>query len=317
MKPVYLLLIMAISSCSTMKKAALRGASPLFVDGTELLTRERNWDFFRDSSPGNLKFLETLYLQDESNLPLLAMLIKGFAGYAYGVSETLAFDDELAGIETSPHKKTAMSLYTRSFDYGMSYFERRGISRKEILEKTDDQFEKILNDKMTKADLVPILFTAQAWASLINLQKDNIALVSQVPRVKSLFDWVCKTAPDIEYGVCDIFYAQYEASRPKMLGGDPEKAIRLYENAIKKHHQHLLIRVNYIQYSIIPAFDKKRYDEIAKILREEFSKWEDLNRDNLEDLSDYKTAEKLNLYNAIAQKRFEIIEKYKKKIFED
>ena len=300
-----------------MKKVALRGATPLFVDGTEKLTQERNWEFFKESSPGNLKFLETLYLQDPDNLSLLAMLIKGFAGYAYGVPETLAFEDELAGGDVSFHKKNALSLYTRAFDYGMLYFEKKGISKKYLLENSEDEIRKILNQKMAKHDHVATLFTAQSWASLINLQKDNVALVSHVPKVKALFDWVCQTSPDIEFGVCDIFYAQYEASRPKMLGGNPEKAIKLYQDAIKKHHQHLLIRVGYLQYSIIPAFDKKRYDEIARDLKEEFSKWDDLNRDNLEDASEYKTAERLNLYNAIAQKRFEIIEKYKNRIFED
>lgn len=317
MKVASLILVLVLTSCSTVKKAALRGAAPLFVDGTEKLTLERNWEFFKDSSPGNLKFLETLYLQDTDNLSLLAMLIKGFAGYAYGVPETLAFADELAGEDVLFHRKNAQSLYTRAFDYGMLYFEKKGISKNFLLENSEDDIRKILNQKMSKSDHVAALFTAQSWASLINLQKDNIALVSHVPKVKAIFDWVCQSSPDIEFGVCDIFYAQYEASRPKMLGGNPEKAIKLYEAAIKKHQQHLLIRVGYIQYSIIPAFDKKRYDETSKELKEEFSKWDDLNRDNLEDISEYKSAERLNLYNAIAQKRFEIIEKYKNKIFED
>jgi hypothetical protein len=317
MKLLALCSVLILIGCSSVKKVALRGAAPLFVDGTEKLTLERSWDFFKDSSPGNLKFLETLYLQDPDNLSLLAMLVKGFAGYAYGVPETLAFEDELSGNESLAHKKNALHLYTRAFDYGMIYFEKKGIDRKKLIENSDDQLLDILNRKMQKSDLVAVLFTAQSWASLINLQKDNIALVSLVPKVKTLFDWVCKTSPDIEYGVCEIFYAQYEASRPKMLGGNPEKAIKLYEEAIKKHRQHLLIRVGYLQYSIIPAFDRVRYDVVAKELREEFSKWDDLNRDNLEDVSEYKTAEKLNLYNAIAQKRFEIIEKYKTKIFEE
>ena len=148
------------------------------------------------------------------------------------------------------------------------------------------------------------------------MQKDNVALVSHVPKIKFLFDWVCKKEPDIENGVCDIFYAQYEASRPRMLGGNPEKAKLLYAEAIKKRPKHLLLRLGFIQYSLMPSFDLEGYDKEAKILKEEFAKWGNLNRDTLEDTSEYKAVEHLNLYNAIAQKRFEFIEKNKKRIFE-
>ena len=58
-----------------------------------------------------------------------------------------------------------------------------------------------------------------------------------------------------------------------------------------------------------------KYISINLHLIEEFAKWEDLNRDNLEDKSEYKVVEHLNLYNAIARKRFELIELNKKKIF--
>ncbi len=304
-----------LSGCSSVQKVALRGASPLFENGAQKLTLERDWDFFKDSAPGNLKLLETLYLQDHENLKLLSTLIKSFAGYAYAVPETLAFGDELSGVDDSIHKKQAISIYTKAFDYGLEYFHQRGVSRKDLVEFDESALKKAFDVKFRREDFISILFFAQSWASLINLQKDNVALVSQVPKVKTLFDWVCNQDPEIEYGVCEIFAAQYEASRPRMLGGNPEKAKELYKASIKKNPLHLLIRVGYIQYSILPAFDLDAYKQEAKVLVEEFSKWSDLNRDNLEDRSEYKSVEYLNLYNAIAKKRFEFIELNKAKIF--
>lgn len=304
-----------ISSCSSVQKVALRGASPLFENGAQKLTLERDWDFFKDSAPGNLKLLETLYLQDQENLKLLSTLIKSFAGYAYAVPETLAFGDEVSGVDNSIHKRQAVSIYTKAFDYGLEYFHHKGVTRKDILELDEAALKNDFDKKLRRDDFTAILFFAQSWASLINLQKDNIALVSQVPKVKVLFDWVCRQDPEIEYGVCEIFDAQYEASRPRMLGGNPEKAKELYKASIKKNPLHLLMRVGYIQYSILPAFDEDAYNQEAKVLVEEFSKWSDLNRDNLEDRSEYKTVEHLNLYNAIAKKRFEFIEMNKAKIF--
>jgi hypothetical protein len=313
----YLLLILSLSlvGCSSLQKMALRTSSPMFVEGSNKLTLENNWEFFRESAPGNLKFVEMIYLQDTDNLEILSTLVKGYAGYAYAVPETLALQDELEEVEVSIHKHNALMLYTKALDYGLEYFQKKGISKNKLLSMSEKDLLKLMNKKLNKKDYTAVLFTAQSWASLINLQKDNVALVSHVPKMKVLFDWVCRKKPSIENGICEVFAAQYEASRPRMLGGNPEKAKVLYAEAIKKRPQHLLIRVGLIQYSIIPSYDVDAYDREAKVLREEFLKWGDLNRDTLEDLSEYKSAEHLNLYNAIAKKRFEIIEKNKKRIF--
>lgn len=311
-----LLLILTCFGCSSIQKMAMRSASPVFVQSGDLLTHERSWDFFRESAPANLKFLELLYLQDPENLELLSVVIKSFAGYAYGVPETLAYGDELAGVEGSIHKTSAILYYTRALDYGVSYLQQKGIKHHLLLDGDEKELKKTLDEKLGKKDLTAVLFFAQAWASLINLQKENIALVSYVPKVKQLFDWVCKREPEIENGVCEIFAAQYEASRPRMLGGNPEKGKELYAKAIQARPHHLLIQVGYLQYLAIPAFDKEAYEKIASQLRVEFAKWDDLNRDTLVDKSDYKSDESLHLFNAIARKRFELMEQNKQKIFE-
>ncbi|MBA2406095.1 MAG: hypothetical protein H0V66_15070 [Bdellovibrionales bacterium] len=317
MRYMILLLSFTLVGCSSLQRMAIRSASPMFVDGSNKLTSERNWEFFRDAAPGNLKFLEMVYLQDRDNLELLGTLVKGYAGYAYAVPETLAFGDDLAGVEDSIHKKNAIDHYTKSLDYGLDYLRKKGIKQKDLLGMDEDKLKKIIKDKLDKRDYTAVLFMAQSWGSLINLQKDNVALVSHVPKVKLLFDWVCGKDPSIENGVCDIFNAQYEASRPLMLGGNPAKAKQLYAAAIKERPRHLLLRLGFIQFSVLPAFDLETYETEAKILKEEFAKWENINRDTLEDTSDYKAVEHLNLYNAIARKRFEYIEKNKKRIFDE
>lgn len=306
-------LVFMISGCS-LQKMALKSSTPVFEKSVDGMMREGNWEHFKNSSPSNLKFLELLWEQDRSNLKMLSALIKGYAGYTFGVHETLTFGDELAGIDDSPSKKEAIFFYTRVLDYGLFYLDKKGLSRGELLSNNEEHLAAKLQD-LSEEDATALLYTAQSWGSLINLQKDNIALVSLVPKVKMLFDRVCKLRPDIDQNVCDIFLAQYEASRPKMLGGNPENAEKLYLAAIKKHPQHLLIRLNYIQYLLLPGFEAEKYEQQAAILREEFANWGDLNRDSLENRSPYKDVQELNLYNSIAKKRFELIEKYKSKIF--
>lgn len=314
MRLEYILFIVLLS-CGSIQKMGLRSTSPLFKKAGDLTIREKNWDFFRQSAPGSLKLTELLYLQDPENESLHLSLIKGYSGYAYAVSETLAFEDELSGVSDQTHAKEAMEMYTRALDYGLDFLKRKGIERSELLTLPETELHKKFDQEIDEEELTAVLFTGQAWGSLINFQKDNMALVSQIPRVKSMFDWVCKKDPNIENGLCDIFYAQYEASRPKMLGGNPELAKKLYAQAMKKNPKNLLIRLGYVQFMLLPAQESEPYEKEAKILREEFGLWEDLSRDDLENHSPYRNAQDFNLFNAIAKKRFEIIEKNKSKIF--
>jgi hypothetical protein len=300
-------------SCSV-QKVALRASTPVFEKSANGIMGEGNWDFFKDSSPGNLKFMELLWEQDQDNTALLPVLSKSYAGYSFGVAETLYLEDELNNIENSFWRTQAITFYTRSLDYGLLYLEMKNLTKKDLL-GLDPETLKAKLKVFEKEDATALLYTAQSWGSLINLQKDNVALISHVPKVKLLFDRVCELQPDIDANACDFFYAQYESSRPKMLGGDPQKGERLFIEAIKKYPENLLLRVNYIQYVIIPQMDLDKYEKQAVFLRQEFAILENLNRDNLENASPYKNYKGLNLFNSIAKKRFFIIEKFKNKIF--
>lgn len=312
--PIYLLpLLLAFTSCS-LQKMALRSSTPILEKTSDSMMKEGNWDYFKLSAPGNLKFLELLYDQDPENMKLLSVLIKSYAGYAFGVKETLYFEEEMKNEDSSPEKFQAIDIYTRAFDYGMSYLKKKGIKSGDFLANDEEALKKKLQ-KLDEEDAIAVLYTAQSWGSLINLQKDNIALVSQIPKVKMLFDRVCEIKPDIDHNVCDIFYAQYEVSRPKMLGGNPEKGEKMFLEAIEKHPKNLLIRVTYLQQYIVPQGDLEKYETHAKLLHEEFLKFSDKNRDSLVDESPYKDVPGLNLYNAIAKKRFLIIDQNKKRIF--
>ena len=312
--PFYLLpLFFGLMSCS-LQKMALRSTTPVFQKSSEGMMKEGNWDFFRASSPGNIKFLELIWMQDRDNDKLLSVLIKSYSGYAFAVPETLFMGDSLSGNDESQWKNETINFYTRALDYGIQYLNKKGITRKDLLsndtKKLSQQLEKLGSD-----DLMAVLYTGQSWGSLINLQKDNIVLVSQVANVKALFDFVCSKQPEIDNNICDIFYGQYFSARPKMLGGDPEKGEKLFLTAIKKHPKNLLIRLSYIQNVIVPSMDLEKYEKHSSILLEEIKKWENMNRENLKDESPYRNQKDLNLYNAIAKERLQLIENNKKSIF--
>lgn len=310
-----LIILSLLMSCSTFRKWGLRSATPVFVEASSLNLHERNWDFFAKSAPANLKLTELLYLEDKDNLEMLGILIKGYAGYAFAVPETLYFEARLAGREGEDHKKNAIDFYTRAFDYGVDYFQKKDIKTSDLLSLPEEKLVKKLSSKLDEDDLLAILYLAQSWGSLINIQKDNIGLVSQAPRVKILADFGCKLKPEAEHGFCDLFAAQYDAARPRMLGGNPDRAKEIYMRAFEKYPKNLLFRESFIEQLIIPSMDEEAFAIQEGILKENLQDWESLSREEMRDSSSYAEARDINLFNAIAKKRFQIIQKHKNKIF--
>lgn len=253
MRRILVLLMLLSSSCSTLQRMVLKGASPILLDGADKFEQERSWDFFRNSAPANLKFVEMLYLQDTKNLELLSALIKNYSVYAFVVPETLAMDDVWGGLDPSVHKQNAIEIHTRALDYGIDYLQMKDINTNSLLNLSEAKLRKLFNANLGEDDYKAILFTAHSWLRLIHLQKENAIIASQIPRTKILFDWVCKKNPDIENHLCEMFNAQYESSR------NLEKGKELFREAILKRPHNLLIRLSYIESSIIPSRDKESY----------------------------------------------------------
>lgn len=198
-------------------------------------------------------------------------------------SDTTSSEQSLAS-DTSA-KEEAIFYYGRALNYGFRYLGLAGITYDELVsaqanidigpenktenksvnksEQDKDQRSnsvsgggviQLLNKKLhtnSEEDLNAVFFMAQAWAGLINLQRDKPQLLAQLPTAKLLIDWVCTNRPNFFYGSCDIFYGVYESSRPPALGGQPEKGREHFIRAIKNNPQNLFARIAFIQYYLI------------------------------------------------------------------
>jgi hypothetical protein len=309
-----------LSSCGSFNKVAINSASDLLYKASGSVETESNLEMARLSLPGNLTLIEGLLSESKSNEEILATLTKGYAGYAFAINESDLLIDQWEGKSEVYNKKQALINYTKALNFGIRYLKEKNIDYGDLKSKAGDSsalmhlFDKNLSDK--KMDLETMLFTAQALGSMINLQKDNIGLVAELPLVKSMFDWVCMKNPSINYGTCDIFFGTYEAGRPKMLGGNPEKGKEIFERAISKHPHNWLIRVAYIQFYLIPQSDEdefKKQMEVLKGFSESFSSAQiySVEKEN----NEWSREERLRFYQALAMKRYELLEKYKAKLF--
>jgi hypothetical protein len=314
-----ILLFSFISSCS-FNKLAVNTSSGLLYNASNQVETETNYESFRLGVPANLLLIEGLLSESPENLDILASLTKGYAGYAFVINETDMQNEEWGELKSETGKSQALFNYTRALNFGLRYLKLNRISLNDLISRINEPhgithfLEKKLSSE--KRDLELVLFTAQSLASLINLQKENISLVAQLPMVQAMFDWVCMKDPKINYGTCDIFYGALEAGRPKMLGGNPEKGKEIFLRAIINHPHNWLIRTSYMLYYLIPQNDKVGFEiqlEYLKDRQDEFNAFYVYSPEVRE--INWNQESHLRIYQALAIKRFELMMKYQKQFF--
>lgn len=316
-----LFLLFTISSCS-LNRMAVSGSSGLLYKASSEAEAESNYDIFKSGVAGNLMLMEGLLSEDPDNKDILVTLTKGYAGYAFVVNETDMLNEEWSEAKTESGKAQALLNYTRALNFGLRYLKNQKIELSELINRMNEPqgITHLLDKRLSSEpqDLELVLFTAQSFAALINLQKDNISLVAQLPVAKAMFDWVCMKKPQINYGTCDIFYGAFEAGRPKMLGGNPEKGKDIFLRAIANHPHNWLIRTSFMQFYLIPQNDKEGFElqlEYLKNKEAEYKAFTVYSADPEIKSYGWNKESRLRMYQSLALKRLELMNKYQKQFF--
>ena len=315
--PYFLLFLLV--SCSSVHKAGLRMTGGIFDRAGEQMETTGNWEMFKNSVPGNLQLVEGLLAVDPKNKSLLRTLIKGYAGFAYVVNETYYLQDKTFDQNNSIHLEQALWNYSKALNFGKRYLATEGILLQDVLTQSrGGDLAKFLDGKLNdKEDLEAVFYLAQSWGAIINLQKQNLVLVSQVDIVKSLFDWACSKKPDFNFGACRIFYGAYDLGRPKMLGGNPDRGREILLDAINQYPQNYLMRVAYLEYYVVPNLDLKEYSKHKKAVKDFAVIFkQQMKVDPLKN-ADEVFNNRLNLFNSLAIKRMELMEVVEKKLFQN
>ncbi len=318
---VLVLITIALSSCS-FNKMAVSTSSGLLYSASEEAFATSNFDVLRSGLPGNLILMEGLLSEVPEDQNILVTLTKGYAGLAFAVNETDMLNEEWGELKSETGKSQALFNYTRALNFGLRYLKLHNIELSDLLSKMNEPqgIAHLLEKKLSsdKKDLDLVLFTAQSLAAIINLQKDNISLVAQLPVAKSMFDWVCMKDPAINYGMCDIFYGAYEAGRPKMLGGNPDKGKEIFMRAIENHPHNWLIRTSYVQYYLIPQNDKEGFQiqlEFLKDREADFNSFHVYTADPTVKENSWSREPHMRFYQTLSLKRYELMNKYQKQFF--
>lgn len=313
-------LVVSMWACSLQKTAVDMTGDISYKASNEFET-ETNWTYFKEALPGNLKMLEGLYYLEPDNQSILRGLTKGFSAYAFSVGETLSWAEKYQTNENFHEwKDVSIDAYNKSIYYGLAFLKKYDLDMSQLQKsyrESPQKMSQLLSNRLGQSfeNVELIFFFAESYGSLINAQKNNPVLIGQLGMIKGLFDWACGIKPDLNAGACKAFYGMYETSRPKMFGGDPIKGKQYFEEGIAQYADNYLLRVLYAQFYLIPMEDRSGYLEQKQFLNQAFEKqqksW------GTEAILDgqYPRRNSINFFNALAKKRWELIEKFESSYF--
>lgn len=244
--------ILLFSGCS-MKTIALRSTAALMRDGAGAFRSETDPKLAREAMASQLKMTDALLLSEPGNEKLLLLASQGYGGYAFLFLE-----------DTEPER--AKDFYQRGRDYGLRLLGRN----KEfngIRNKTTEEIENILKKAATR-DVPALFWSGYSWAGWINISRDDMAAVAELSKAVLLMRRVAELNPAYYFGGADLFFGGYYASRPKMLGGDPDKAKTHFEAAAKRTEGKFLMgHLLQARYQSIASMDRELFDVlIEKVL---------------------------------------------------
>lgn len=311
-----LISLLFVSCSSFINKMAVKSTGGMLSIASDEVLTEGNWDVFYFGLPGNLKLMEGLYHIVPDDRGVLSSLVKGYAGYAFVVNETLALDEQFKEDEVRHNSKQAIFNYSKAVRYGEEFLKTYDIDYDKIQKSLTSPGEssKLLNKLgSSKLELETLFFIAQAYGGLILFNRDDMALIAKRPLVKAMFDHVCGIQPDINNGACDIFYGANLLLTPAMMGGNPTLGQDIFEKAMAKFPKNDFIRLAYLQFYAIPFEEEEVFGENLKILNDRAKEF----KAGLEFDPNSKDNHKSNLklFQAVAFKRLEIIKKHKNNFF--
>ncbi|MFC1866849.1 TRAP transporter TatT component family protein [Thermodesulfobacteriota bacterium] len=227
-------------------KFALKLSPSLFPDLSASFFEECDAMLAKNSMPANLKMLEGLLKSDPANRRILKTLSMGFCGYS------------MLFVEGDSDER-ASGLYRRARDYGLNAL---GFSV-EIPHAIDPKKIEALLKKIDKEDIEVLLWTTLSWKAWINLNLDKPAALAQLRSSDACLERMLEADADYLHGLPYILMGISLSARPRIFGGDSEKAREFFEKALTLgKRKFFLAHYYYAKYYAVRIQDRGLFDRL-------------------------------------------------------
>ncbi len=241
---ILFLLIYLPSACVTNKKITVGATATLLEDIAKSANKQSDLRLIREGMPSYLMLIDGMVEAVPGNERLLITAAQGYASFA-------------AAFIQDKDKDYAKVLYGRAKIYALRALEQIGFQ--DPLTRPFDDFEQALNT-ISKGDVSYIFWAASCWGNWISLNQGSIEALAELPRVELMMKRVLKLDEGFYYGGAHIFMGILNGSRPKIAGGDLERAKEHFLKAIELGRGEFLnTYIYYARYYAKRAFDKDTF----------------------------------------------------------
>jgi hypothetical protein len=226
-------------------------------DGSAI-ARDDDPELVRDAVPFALMTMESLADQLPEDVGLRVALARGFTQYGYGFVQQPA---ELKPVPDQEQIARARKLYLRARQYGLEGLKiSRGITEEQLRSEKD---RPAALAKLQKEDVPLLYWTFAPWAAAIAANKNDMALVGDVPTIAAMLDRALVLDEAFDTGALHEFAITFDPARPE--GTTPGKQKAHFDRA-EELSKGLKVSplVTYAQSVAAPAQDKKLYLSLLK-----------------------------------------------------
>ena len=216
--------------------------------GFATLNEESDLHLAEQSIASNLKLMEIFLKGDAGNANLNMLLCMGYTSYALGFVE-----------DENPDR--ARIFYVRGRDYGLGFLKRNDAFNRGMA-ATIDSFQSSLDD-LPASYLPAVFWTAMGWGNYINMTLTEPEALADIPRVEAMMDYVRQRDSSYYYGGAYLFLGTLYGSRPKILGGDPERSRWNFEHCLNINKGNFyLTQVYYAQSYAVQTQNRRLFEEL-------------------------------------------------------
>ena len=247
------LLIALLTACATSKTMTVAATASLLEDVAKASYKQSDLALIRRGMPSYLMLIDGMVEALPDNKRLLINAAQLYAAYA-----SAFIQDE--------DKAYARTLYARARDYALRALEQSGFNNPST--GSFEDFETGLHD-LGKKDVPYIFWAASCWGSWISLNQGSMGAMAELPRVEMMMKKVLELDEAFYYGGAHIFMGVLDASRPRVAGGDLDRAQDHFLKAIQLGEgKFLMARIYFADNYARKAFDRELFISILeKVLK--------------------------------------------------
>jgi tetratricopeptide (TPR) repeat protein len=246
MKNLFFMTAMALSIGCNMNEFSVNLTAPVLHEASKAFAMESDVELARLAAPAQLETLNGFLYSAPHNRFLLHTCAQGFAEYAFGFLEddleTMP-DDDKHEAQRRTLTARATDMYDRALAFSLRYIaiEDSGF---EAAFKKDVSTLEAETKKLDKDSVAGLLFGGLSLASAINLNRNDVARVVELPKAIAMIKRAYELDPKYNNAQAAMLLGVIYSSQGKAMGGNPELAKKYFDEAIATTGgKYLLIKV--------------------------------------------------------------------------